>query len=462
MNFLKRIPARFRQWRKKDKLNIEKGSLREFVYLDEVSVYSLVASTLGPIPEQFTDTDTSSWQSEIGSSVGAGVGVAKAELNSQIMSNQTSGTQVIRKSIVQATFKQLYESELESLSIRPIPGDLEHPKIHNMDELLATVQTSADGYWVIDPLNLSRGKLFELEVELDADPIFRASTFTSTILEILEENADLFGLDVAGEIVQMKSVGRILEKLLAGLVPIRGKVVDYCAIELDDKEWIINRLLLQDLPSQDQPLTHPVFVVGVAEQALFWKDIRRILFSNARYRILCRMGQTGLQTTWTPVKLAHILESVIPGFSKQVDIAGIFALATTNASNQTEQAAGSKQQLMHNALVKYADLIAKHFQIKLTTKHKDEIRRLADQHSSSFGNQEVRFQAFKAISAYLSSNFHFNQDSLLFAKYRQTALADAGLDFTGGTMQSAPVNTKVSHSDFNDRFIDSEFVAIYW
>ena len=455
MNFLKRIPARFRQWRRKDKLNIEKGSLREFVYLDEVSVYSLVASTLGPIPEQFTDTDTSSWQSEIGSSVGAGVGVAKAELNSQIMNNQTSGTQVVRKSIVQATFKQLYESELESLSIRPIPGDLEHPKIHNMDELLATVQTSADGYWVIDPLNLSRGKLFELEVELDADPIFRASTFTSTILEILEENADLFGLDVAGEIAQMKSVGRILEKLLAGLVPIRGKVVDYCAIELDDKEWIINRILLQDLPSQDQPLTHPVFVVGVAEQALFWKDIRRILFSNARYRILCRMGQTGLQTTWTPVKLAHILESVIPGFSKQVDIAGIFALATTNASNQTEQTA-------HNALVKYADLIAKHFQIKLTTKDKDEIRQLADQHSSSFGNQEVRLQAFKAISAYLASNFHFNQDSLLFAKYRQTALADAGLDFGGGAIQSAPVNTKVSHTDFNDRFIDSEFVAIYW
>ena len=216
MNFLKRILARIRPRKKKDTLKIEKGSLREFVYLDEVSVYSLIASTLGPIAEQFTDTHTSSRQSEMESSAGAGAGVAKAELNARIMNNQTSGTQVVRKSIVQATFKQLYESELDSLSIRSKPRDIKQPKIRNRDELFATVQTPADGYWIIDPLDLSRGKLFELEVELEADPIFRVSTFTSTILEILEENADLFGLDVAGELAQMKSVGRILEKLKIG------------------------------------------------------------------------------------------------------------------------------------------------------------------------------------------------------------------------------------------------------
>jgi len=462
MKFLKRVAVRIRQWRKKDLPELEKGTLREFVYLDEVSVYSLIASRLGPIAEEFTDTETASLQSELGSSVGAGVGVAKADLNSRILNNQTSGTQVLRKSIIQATFKELYESELESLGIRPISGDLKHPGIHSTNELFDALQMPADGYWVIDPSSLSRGKLFELEVELEADPIYRVNTVASTILEMLEENADVFGLDMTDDLIQMKSVGRILEKLLAGLVPIRGKAVDYCVIELDGKEWIVNRRLLQDLPSADQPPTYSVFVVGVAEQALFWKDIRRILFSNAPYRVLCRIGQTGMQTTWTPVKLAHVLESVIPGFSGQINIAGLNALATINDSNQTEQRTVPKQQRMHDALVNYAELITKHFQIKLTAKHRNEIKLLTDQHSKSFSSQQVRREAFEAISAYLVSTFNIKQDSLILAEYRETALVDAGIDLTGNATPSAPTKNVTTATISPDRFIDSEFVAIYW
>jgi hypothetical protein len=46
----------FRQWRRRWAAKNEKGMLREFVYLDEVSVYSLIASRLGPIAAEFTDT----------------------------------------------------------------------------------------------------------------------------------------------------------------------------------------------------------------------------------------------------------------------------------------------------------------------------------------------------------------------------------------------------------------------
>jgi hypothetical protein len=47
------------------------GPRREFVYLDEVSVYSLLASRLGSIPEQLTKSASESLQSEINSAIGA-------------------------------------------------------------------------------------------------------------------------------------------------------------------------------------------------------------------------------------------------------------------------------------------------------------------------------------------------------------------------------------------------------
>lgn len=212
MSFLTRFQVWFRQWRRRRAARNKTGTLREFVYLDEVSVYSLIASRLGPIATEFTDTETTSLQSEIGSSIGAGAGLAKADVSSRILNNQTSGTQVLRKSIIQTAFKDLYEYELDSLSIKPVPGVLKPPKISNRNDLLVATQSYVDGYWIIDPEKLSRGELFELEVQLEADPIFRVNAVASTILEILEKDAESLGLNTNDELEQMKSVGRILNQ----------------------------------------------------------------------------------------------------------------------------------------------------------------------------------------------------------------------------------------------------------
>lgn len=462
MSFLTRFQLWFRQWRRRRVAKNKMGALREFVYLDEVSVYSLMASRLGPIATEFTDTETNSLQSEVGSSIGAGVGIAKADVNSRILNSQTNGTQVLRKSIIQTAFKDLYEYEIDSLSIKPASSVLTSPKIFSMNDLLVAIQSSVDGYWIINPEKLSRGELCELEVQLEADPIFRVNAVASAILEILEEDAEAFGLDANGDLNQMKSVGRILEKLLGGLVPIRGKAIDYCVVELEGKEWIVNRKLFQDLPSTDQPVTYPVFIVGVAEQALFWKDLRRILFSNARYRVLCRIGQTGLQTSWTPVKLAHVLESVVPGFTSQINSVGSSALTSMIDSNKATQGTVLKQQLMHDALLSYAELITNHFQIDLAQPDKDQIKLLAAQHCVSFGTQKARREAFESLTTHLIENFEIKVEPLIFAQYRAVALVDAGLDLTGKPIPLASADNIVSPTVSHDRFIDSEFVAIYW
>jgi len=61
-------------------------------------------------------------------------------------------------------------------------------------------------------------------------------------------------------------------------------------------------------------------VVAVAEADLFWRDIRRVLFSGARYTVLARVSRDNIQTEWTPVKLVELLKDVVPDLAANFDV----------------------------------------------------------------------------------------------------------------------------------------------
>ena len=70
MNWPKRIWTWFRNRTRTRSASSE--TLREFVYLDEVSVYSLLASREHGIATQFTERQTAALNSEVGSSFNIG------------------------------------------------------------------------------------------------------------------------------------------------------------------------------------------------------------------------------------------------------------------------------------------------------------------------------------------------------------------------------------------------------
>jgi hypothetical protein len=466
MKFFTRLRVGFRQWQRRRAAQRQKGPLREFVYLDEVSVYSLNASRHGPIAAEFTETQTTSLQGEVGGSLGVNTGVAKADLNPRLLRNQTAGSQVLRKSIVQTTFKELYELELEneSLAIRPIPEDQKCPSFHSSTDLITDIKMLAGNVWIIDPENLKRGNLFELELQLESEAIFNLGVMASAIHEILEEDAEILGVDSAANLIQMKSISRILEKLLVGLVPIRGKAINYCVVKLDGKEWIIHRWLLDQLSDTNSLSIRPLFIVGVAEQALFWKDIRRILFSKAHYNVLCRASQGGIQNSWTPVKLAHVFETVMPPeIANQMNFTRLNEIAKVADISKSGQNVESKQQRVCTALVNYANLLAKHHHIDLSPQNLEQIVLLANQNCLSFSNHDERYKAFESIATYLMQSFNIENEPLIFAEHRELALKDAGLDILGNSITLPTSNDTVSlTSSQEERFLDSEFVAIYW
>lgn len=452
-----------RQWRRRRASRERKAVLREFVYLDEVSVYSLIASRLGPIATEFTETEAASLQRESAGSLGSYLGIAKGEVSSRDLSAHTQGSQVLRKSIVQTTFKELYELERDSLALRPLPGDARTPALQSVQDLVDRTKDLADDGWVVRPDDLERGRLLEVEVRLEAEAIFRVSAVFSAFLEIVEETPEMFALEMYGiNLHQAKSINRILSKLLVGLVPVRGYAADYGVVQVGETSLIVHRRLLEQLQMTDSVRIHPLYLVGVAEQSLFWKDTRRILFSKAQFRVMCRIAEGGVQSFWTPVKLAHVLETVAPGLSQQMDALGENAFAAMTSAARTNRGADQNQRLMRSALCAYSTLLADHYGKQLEEDHLKAVEVLADEHCTSFGSQKARRQAFEAIAKFLMNHLGIEREPEVFACYRAAALGDAGLDVFGRPIPVATPDGIPETGASEGRFLDCEFIAIYW
>jgi len=458
MKFLTRLQGMFHKLRRTQTYKRNKNDLREFVYLDEVSVYSLIASQLGSIATEFTETQTNLLQGSIEGSFGVNTGIVRGEENSNILASNTIGSQVIRKSIIQTQFTELYDFEKDNLLIKPISNEVP-PIVKNLDELIALFNKSGKSKWIIKPSDLKRGELFETEVLLEAEDIFKISAALSSLFEIIGEDFKIFGVNVDDNHIQVKTIERILEKLLAGLVPIKGHAVDYKIIEYEHQQWIIHEKILRQL-NIDNLNVYKLFVVGVAEQRLFWKDIRQVLFAKANYRVLCRIAIDGLQNSWTPVKFVQVLETVSPDLAKQLNDLGSGAL--NNLSANPIDAEAKSKTFMKDALVEYANLLAKHYEFKLTEQNLVQINLISQKFCGFYNTQTERRKAFDVIAQYIIETIGVEKDSTLIAEYRAIALFDAGLDFSGKPLPLVTAISNQSSLPSNDRFIDSEFVAIYW
>jgi hypothetical protein len=356
----------------------------------------------------------------------------------------------------------LYDNEikLKSLVLQPPAENSNPPEVYGFNDLITLSKKPENSSWIIDPDNLERGLLIEAEVQLEADPIFHTITAFSSLLEILEENPELFDLASFDGLIQAKSIPRIVAKLLVGLIPIRGLAVDYKIVKLAGKEWIVHQKLLDRLHSTKSKQIYPLYIVGVVEQSLFWKDIRRILFSNLQFRILGRIAQHGIQPSWTPVKLVHMLEFVVPGIATQIENLGRGAFNNAGRSNPILSA---EQQLVCGVLENYAKLLAQHYDHELTSQDLVEVNRLASQYSKSFKGVRAQRPAFEAISTFVLSRFKIPRDPDIVAKYRDKAreVFARGLPLDQFTQQEK--KSKTPHTTLADeRFIDSEIIAIYW
>jgi hypothetical protein len=451
---------RWRQRRRRKSLSRRWPDLREFVYLDEVSVTSLLSSRLGKVPSEFTDTLTESTTAGINSSIGANAAVLKSSIGSSIESSLTQDTKILSKATIQATFKRLYEGEADHLALRPIHPSEPRPTADDARRFIESrSETVALHPWVIDPARLERGSLVEIQMELQADPIFRLSTMVGTFAELASESKELSAQVDQQGLEKAIEVNRVLEKLMVGLVPLRCRIVDYVSVALGSREYLMHRGLLQQLQASERPPARDIYLVGVAEQSLFWRDIRRVLFSNLRFRAFCRLNHDGLTDAWTPVKLAHVFGEVAPGLERDM------ALFSSGALNAMALSSGSQTPVVepgYQALVRFSELLAASLGIVLAPDDYQRIEVLAGESIHLMMSVPDRRKAFKWIADLVVSHSSTIVNPDTVSELRVQACQEFGLLPGGLIVTSDPsiASPEMSHSD--ESFIDAEIIAIYW
>jgi hypothetical protein len=456
------IGSRFRNWRTKRRRKRAarrggKGSLREFVYLDEVSVYSLIASRKGAVPSEISESESALLRSETTAQAGANAGVAKGEVSSSLEAQQSSSTQVVRKALVQSTFKELFDLERPNLPLRVDPLSGSPPSLKDASALLDHART-ASSVWATAAQELRRGTLLEFDVELEAEGIFRMNAIMNAFFEIVDENPKLLGSASLPNLVDSYMTNQLLERLLVGLVPIRGRVVDYRSVTIDSTEVIVHRTVLDGMSGSGLTV-RPLYVVGVTERDLFWRDIRRVLFSHSRYSVLCRLGRDGPQSSWTPVKLVDVLKEVSSDLGSSIQEIGGYldrqhGLGSTGASDDQNRDAA-----MQKALIVYANDIVRQYGHELSD---DDPGALGLSHNGTYETREGRRAAFAELTMRLGAQFDFQAEPLVAAQLREAALDAAGFDLEGNLPDQVQVAEQAESPSQDPRYLDSNIVAIYW
>lgn len=451
--------SRWRRRRRRDKAAAESAGapLREFVYLDDVSVYSLTASRLGSIATEFTDTERNTLGGEVESSVEGFGGIAKGSVRAKSSASREQTSQVLRKSIIQTAFKDLFELEHDRLVLAS-----PQPPAPNVGELSDLAKLAGAGDWVIRPGSLERGALIELEVELEAEAVFRVNAVVSAFLEIVQEDLKVFGVSGPVGVTEARAMSRVLDKLLTGLVPLRGRAVDFVVIEIGGEELVVHRDVLDQLPAPSRPKVEPLLVVGVAEQRLFWKDIRRVLFSNSRFRLFCRISQTGLRDRWTPVKLTDVLKEIAPEFEAQLlGALGESALsamgeAVAHSSNADDQ----ERLLLQRAADAFVEEVAEHHGAKLERTRARALAADAAERGGSLSTTDDRRQFFGQLLKQLDGELAVETSPEVAEACRVIAISEAGLGLGGQLVPSAV--HEPPQAARSARLLDTEIVAIYW
>ncbi len=402
----RRIWRRTRLARAASKRDLE---LREFVYLDEVSVFSLISSRIGPIATEFTDTESSSLTSELAAGASATSGVLTGEVRSRMESMRSTGTQVLRKATVQATFRELYGHIVNDLALsRPPSG--EAPDVTVSSDALARARG-----WAVAASDLCRGSLVEIEIVLEAEPIFHVSTLMDTFLELFQEAPDLLPPTMRDGLGDAVAMNAVMSKLLAGLVPLRAHAVHHVVLVADGPEWVVDRRLLDRLPPGTE--TRELDVVATAETGLFWKDLRRLLFNQGRYTMLCRIGRDGLQDGWNPVQLSDMARRMLPEAADQLDVAQRSFVALVDRRGAPALPTPAADGRLRRALQNYGRALSDHYHVSWAL---DDVDAAA---AAATGSAvEEQRPAFAVVAQAFAAETGVMTDPIVLARLRYQAL----------------------------------------
>lgn len=424
-------------------------SLREFVYLDEVSVYSLTSSPDAPPPVAISESSKATRGTKRGASGGFTAPVAKSSFHAEFTSGTEAGTQIERQFNIQSQFARLRRTYGKTLQLSAASAsDSEQPTAGSLD--LAAALDHLHGLQRAVPVgDLERGRLAELRISLGTHAVFDVATAIKSFGGLMAKYPELTGVGSVPKLREALEIGEFLNELLENLVPIEGSSTGYAVVDAGDDRWVVDMAMLTGLLEHPVDST-PLHVVGVAERESFWKDTRRVLHTGAEYDVLGRVARAGVHDGWSPVKL---LDSLARVHSESADALRV-VLETfdtmTNAGMRTGTRSPNRLSAAADDLV--TSLAAQH---NLDTVDvPDALRHPFDVEDQSL---ETQLMALRAVSEGFYQHFtDLEPDYDMVGRLRQEA-------WRAAEASSEPAALQSSESDREPvLYLELEFIAMYW
>lgn len=422
--------------------------LREFVYLDEISLRSLLSSQTGEVTDSTSEAITDAMMNQASGGGGLKSPVANLEMNALFQTTNSNTLQTSRKASAQSWFREFHA--LGGLKLirpmRTVQAALD----------VAALKANENRSVVAAEADLTRGSLVEFRVRLKADPVFHLGTLMSEFGAMAQDHPDLLADGMTlGALHETLLVNKVLNRLLVGLVPINAEAVDHRVVHIDGVEYVVHSGALTDLDLPSRPLQ----LVGVTEQSAYWKDLRRVLFSEEEFTVMCRIARAGLQRTWTPVKLVDLFSALAPDLAETINTAGRAPFLSKGHAPEPEPV----ETRLVEALRAYAKALVLRSNETLTRTHKAEIERRIQAVGDRMASVTAQRSAFAAVSDKLSDVLGVTFDPNLEIECREHARIVTGLPLFPALEPKPTQTAVVAPLPASDaRLLDVEVIAIYW
>lgn len=439
---------------------------REFVYLDEVSVTSLVAARHGSIAETFKNTHSETAGTEAMSQISTpattltpGLG-----LSSRMTSSKTTTQEVVRRAVVQGTFRSLRitDSDLK-LSVEDQQARKRPGPATSETELVRKLRKLSRKRRAVRVSDLKRGDVVELRVELSADRTYQFTAAATSMVDMIKGRSSVFGISDS-QLAEIAPMLDLLPKMLVDLIPISARVTSHVHVTLGNESWLVDPAMI--VPGSPlAALSDNISVAGVTELPLYWKDARRVLFDRSEYTVYARLARSGLDTTWSPVKIADVFDSISKEIGDQIRQ---LPLAFDRMHNVRAEggATSISDVLKTHGLIPFGHALARATGRELddavleqaaheAAKHITDIEKLGDVGAARAAFEKV-VVAVESSPPLLLASIDRELVAELREPFQNLARRQAALATTEGAVEVSAGN------DSNQKLLEVEFVAIYW
>lgn len=425
------------------------STLREFVYLDETSVESLNASAYGEILTELRDTGSDSLEAALEATAGANAGLAKAQVASTLRSIRQNERQTVRKSVSQSAFARFLRGQDDRLRLLSET----HARAFEAEpdaSPLATLE-SQDVSMVLAAESLERGRLIEVDVDLTAAEIYRVSKIVDAILDIIDSYPTLLNGESRAALLAARPIGELLHGLTGNLVPIEGRAASFASVSVAGRDFVVRDSLLAE-PWANGLESRPLVIAGVTVESLYWKDLRRVLFSDSRFRMLCRIAQTGLRENWSKIKLSDVLAQANPDLRDTIEgFGGQFMNALR--TGQADSSETTPTNPLQGLLMEYAAAAAVQAEVELNDVANLRITAYAETAKAPMESYDGVGQAFDGLDALLSDASVLVDPNWSVAERSRLRESVAGL---------APSSSRTVTPLGSVAYLEVEVIAIYW